>query len=124
MGSSGRGREANLLMTETAAYRLCVAVVAALLGALVTAAGAAALVERSGYWPDPAPDCSISPCAGGAVPTPSSIESAVATGPAKCSTQRRVRLRLLGPRGQRLRAVTIYVNGRLVRTRRAAPGRM
>jgi hypothetical protein len=38
---------------------------------------AAAHVERSGYWPDPAPDCSVTPCAGGAVPTVRSLESAL-----------------------------------------------
>lgn len=32
------------------------------------AAAASAHVERPSYWPDPAPDCSIKPCTGGAVP--------------------------------------------------------
>jgi len=31
---------------------------------------AAAHIERASYWPDPAPDCSVNPCAGGALPTP------------------------------------------------------
>src|SRR5437763_881680 len=41
---------------------------------------ARAHIERASYWPDPAPDCSISPCAGGQVPTARSLESAVAAG--------------------------------------------
>jgi hypothetical protein len=52
----------------------------ALLGALLALAlpGAAlAHVERSSYWPDPAPDCSITPCAGGAVPKAHSLRSAL-----------------------------------------------
>jgi hypothetical protein len=38
---------------------------------------AQAHVERPSYWPLPGPDCSISPCAGGAVPTARSLASAV-----------------------------------------------
>src|SRR4051812_32419764 len=38
---------------------------------------ASAHVERSGYWPDPAPDCSISPCAGGAVPKAKSLSTSI-----------------------------------------------
>jgi hypothetical protein len=37
--------------------------------ALTFASVAPAHVERPSYWPDPKPDCSIAPCAGGAVPT-------------------------------------------------------
>jgi Right handed beta helix region len=48
--------------------------------ALLVPACAAAHIERASYWPDPAPDCSISPCAGGQVPTPRSLQSAVETG--------------------------------------------
>ncbi|HEX8102189.1 MAG TPA: right-handed parallel beta-helix repeat-containing protein [Solirubrobacteraceae bacterium] len=48
------------------------AVVLALLPAV-----ASAHVERSGYWPDPAPDCSVTPCAGGAVPKARSLASAL-----------------------------------------------
>ncbi|MFL5894922.1 MAG: right-handed parallel beta-helix repeat-containing protein [Thermoleophilaceae bacterium] len=40
-------------------------------------AAASAHVERSAYWPDPAPDCSISPCAGGAVPEARTLSSAL-----------------------------------------------
>lgn len=41
------------------------------------AQAAQAHVERPSYWPDPAPDCSISPCAGGAVPKARSLASAL-----------------------------------------------
>jgi hypothetical protein len=34
-------------------------------------------LERPSYWPDPAPDHGVSPAAGGAVPTPRSLASAV-----------------------------------------------
>src|SRR6188508_728063 len=38
---------------------------------------AVAHLERPSYWPDPNPDCAVTPCAGGAVPQPRSLESAV-----------------------------------------------
>src|SRR2546421_4393989 len=62
------------------ASRLCVVAATALIGALVMPAVASAHIERASYWPDPAPDCSINPCAGGAVPTARSLASAVSTG--------------------------------------------
>src|SRR5438105_3652669 len=34
-------------------------------------------IERASYWPDPKPDCSITPCAGGKVPTARSLASAL-----------------------------------------------
>jgi len=34
-------------------------------------------IERASYWPDPKPDCSITPCAGGKVPTARSLGSAL-----------------------------------------------
>jgi hypothetical protein len=52
-------------------------VVSALLALLLMPAMAAAHVERSAYWPDPAPDCSVKPCAGGAVPKIRSLSSAL-----------------------------------------------
>src|SRR4029450_11617952 len=39
-------------------------------------AGALAHVERASYWPDPAPDCSVDPCAGGEVATSRALASA------------------------------------------------
>src|SRR5690349_4487734 len=51
-------------------------IAAALLGALVLAAPALAHVERTAYWPDPKPDTSVSPPAGGAVPKARSLASA------------------------------------------------
>ena len=49
----------------------------AMVGCLLVAAPASAHVERASYWPDPQPDCSISPCAGGQVPTPRTLDSAL-----------------------------------------------
>jgi hypothetical protein len=54
---------------------LTVAVTAAVLALPATAL---AHIERSSYWPDPAPDCTIHPCAGGAVPAARSLASALA----------------------------------------------
>ena len=42
---------------------------------------ATAHVERPSYWPDPRPDCSISPCAGGHVPEARSLRSALDASP-------------------------------------------
>jgi len=53
------------------------ALLAVLAGALVIPALAPAHIERASYWPDPAPDCSVSPCAGGQVPTIRSLAAAV-----------------------------------------------
>src|SRR3954467_12266383 len=55
------------------------AVAAALIGALTLPAVASAHIERASYWPDPAPDCSVTPCAGGEVPTARSLASATST---------------------------------------------
>jgi Right handed beta helix region len=46
--------------------------------AIVFPASALAHVERASYWPDPAPDCSVDPCAGGEVPTARLLASAIA----------------------------------------------
>src|SRR5436305_6730088 len=54
------------------ATMLCVGV-----AALALPAASMAHVERPAYWPDPAPDCSIKPCAGGDVPKPRSLSSAL-----------------------------------------------
>src|SRR2546421_10046976 len=53
------------------------AVLCAIGGALAMPAASMAHVERPAYWPDPAPDCSIKPCAGGDVPKPRSLSSAL-----------------------------------------------
>jgi Right handed beta helix region len=47
------------------------------IGAAAVPAVSSAHVERSAYWPDPAPDCSLSPCAGGAVPAIRPLASSV-----------------------------------------------
>jgi hypothetical protein len=52
---------------------------AGLLVPLLLPAAAQAHVERPSYWPDPRPDCSVSPCAGGKVPAARSLPSALDT---------------------------------------------
>ncbi len=64
-------------MGSTVRYGLSISFTAAVLTALVTPALAPAHIERASYWPDPAPDCSIQPCAGGRVPTPRSLYSSL-----------------------------------------------
>jgi hypothetical protein len=49
-------------------------------GLLLVPAMASAHIERASYWPDPHPDTSITPAAGGAVPTARSLSSALAKG--------------------------------------------
>ncbi len=49
----------------------------ATLGTLALPAAALAHLERPSYWPDPAPDKSVKPAAGGKVPKLRSLESAV-----------------------------------------------
>jgi len=46
-------------------------------GALAVPTVALGHIERASYWPDPAPDDSVSPSAGGEVPTVRSLASAV-----------------------------------------------
>ena len=64
-------------MGRTAVYRLCISFMAASLCALLLPALASAHIERASYWRDPAPDCSVRPCAGGAVPSARSLSSAL-----------------------------------------------
>src|SRR6266550_280880 len=64
-------------MGRTAGFRLCIWFTAALLSALLVPALASAHIERASYWPDPAPDCSVQPCAGGEVPTARSLSSSL-----------------------------------------------
>src|SRR5712692_6216118 len=71
-GSSGPG-------ATTDGYKLGGTAAAALICALVVPALASAHIERASYWPDPAADCSVNPCAGGQVPTVRSLASAVTT---------------------------------------------
>src|SRR3954467_10596615 len=53
---------------------------AALAVSLALAAPALAHVERTSYWPDPAPDTSVTPPAGGDVPKARSLSSALSSG--------------------------------------------
>src|SRR4051812_50200676 len=48
-----------------------------LLALALMSAPALAHVERASYWPDPAPDCTIKPCTGGAGPKMRSPASAL-----------------------------------------------
>jgi predicted phosphoribosyltransferase len=57
--------------------RLTLALALALGAILVAPQVAQAHVERPSYWPDPNADCSVSPCAGGAIPTARSLASAL-----------------------------------------------
>ena len=57
--------------------RFTTAALIVLVSLLAVPQAAFAHVERPSYWPDPRPDCSISPCAGGRVPTARSLRSAL-----------------------------------------------
>src|SRR5688572_5796908 len=61
--------------------RVVLLMVVPLLAVLLPSIPAQAHVERPSYWPDPKPDCTISPCAGGEVPTARSLESALDEAP-------------------------------------------
>jgi hypothetical protein len=61
--------------------RVVLFTVVSLLAVLLPAMAAQAHVERPSYWPDPKPDCTISPCAGGEVPTARSLASALDDAP-------------------------------------------
>lgn len=83
-----------------------------LVATLVGLAGptaAQAHIERPAYWPDPAPDTSVSPPAGGRVPTARSLASAVAAGrdPATAGDVRVVCQGKNGARSMRLAATSI-----------------
>jgi Right handed beta helix region len=63
-------------MSGSTGMKAALSLVAAV-AAVAIAAPASAHIERAAYWPDPAPDCSISPCAGGAVPQIRTLASAL-----------------------------------------------
>jgi hypothetical protein len=79
MRLTGPGHHA--LRVATTGHMTSVAAAVALIGALVVPTVASAHIERASYWPDPAPDCSVSPCAGGQVPTVRSLDSVFAKKP-------------------------------------------
>jgi Right handed beta helix region len=54
---------------------------AATIALLATATAASAHLERPSYWPDPKPDTSVSPAAGGKVPTARGLYSALRKAP-------------------------------------------
>jgi hypothetical protein len=57
--------------------RLRLALALAAVVALAVVAAASAHIERASYWPDPAPDTSVSPAAGGKVPAVRSLYTAL-----------------------------------------------
>ena len=57
--------------------RVILALAVAVCGILAIPQAAQAHVERPSYWPDPSPDCSVSPCAGGEIPTARTLASAL-----------------------------------------------
>ena len=61
--------------------RLFAALAIAAAAVLAVAAVAAAHVERTAYWPDPRPDTAVTPPAGGKVPKPRSLASALDSKP-------------------------------------------
>ncbi|MGA9103058.1 right-handed parallel beta-helix repeat-containing protein [Aeromicrobium sp.] len=61
--------------------RVVLLIVISLFAVLQPSMAAQAHVERPSYWPDPKPDCSVSPCAGGEVPTARSLASALDAAP-------------------------------------------
>ena len=68
---------ANGPKRATARSRLGIALASLVAFVLVLPAAAIAHLERPSYWPDPAPDKSISPPAGGEVPNPRTLASAL-----------------------------------------------
>ena len=73
-GSDARGTP------KATPWRAAAALMTALVALLVMPAFAFAHLERPSYWPDPAPDNSISPAAGGEVPEQKSLGSALKEG--------------------------------------------
>jgi hypothetical protein len=73
-------------------------VLAAMVVGLVAPGAALAHLERPSYWPDPAPDTSVTPAAGGAVPTARSLRSAVGS---RRAAGGRVRVVCQGANGSR-----------------------
>lgn len=57
--------------------RAILALLLAVSGILAIPQSAQAHVERPAYWPDPSPDCTVTPCAGGEIPDARSLASAL-----------------------------------------------
>lgn len=57
--------------------RAILALLLAVSGILAIPQVAQAHVERPSYWPDPAPDCTVTPCAGGEIPDARGLASAL-----------------------------------------------
>ncbi len=67
----------RIVLKRPVTRRLSSWVAATAVGVLALPALAVAHLERPSYWPDPSPDFTVSPAAGGAVPVARSLESAV-----------------------------------------------
>src|SRR6478752_5628223 len=74
--SAPAGSDAGTSRAARKPWRLGLGGAVALIALLVVPALSWGHVERASYWPDPKPDCSITPCAGGEVPSPRSLASA------------------------------------------------
>src|SRR3954453_21877201 len=67
----------RLLTRRARIVQVVSATVFVLTGLLALPQAASAPVERPSYWPDPKPDCTVKPCAGGKVPKARSLRSAL-----------------------------------------------
>lgn len=65
------------VLRRTSGTAAALSVLLLLVGLLVPSV-AQAHIERPSYWPLPGPDCSVTPCAGGVVPTARTLASALA----------------------------------------------
>ena len=68
-----------MFATQETISKFTLAAAAALIALLIVPALSWGHVERASYWPDPAPDCSVKPCAGGTVPKARTLGSALQT---------------------------------------------
>jgi hypothetical protein len=86
--------------------RLAIAGAVALCAQAALATAALGHIERTSYWPDPRPDTSVSPPAGGAVPKVRSLASALPPRTARARTRSRARARTRSRARRRVPAFT------------------
>ncbi|HJR89699.1 MAG TPA: hypothetical protein VJ782_06015, partial [Aeromicrobium sp.] len=72
----GTPRLASSRPRRVSAFVGAIGLLLGLMSALA-ASPASAHVERPSYWPDPKPDCTVDPCAGGEVPQIRTLASAL-----------------------------------------------
>src|SRR5829696_623329 len=80
-GSTGGADQVRRAMRKRMGGRRLLAVATGVALAIALPGLALAHVERASYWPDPAPDRSVNPPAGGAVPAVRSLYTALDTKP-------------------------------------------